>query len=102
AQRDEQQRLLEEAISDGVTDGTFTSPYPTDAARAIASLCVALASWYQPDGPLAQDEVVERHLDFASRIVGGWACPGGAGAKGVPPTVGMTPIDTSDHIQNNG
>lgn len=70
AQRDEQQALLESAITDGVADGSFTSGYPADAARAVSSLCVSIASWYQPDGPLSQDEVVERHLDFARRIVG--------------------------------
>lgn len=70
AQRDQQQRLLESAVAAGIADGSFVSTYPTDAARAIASLCVSIASWYQPSGPLTQDEVVERHLDFARRIVG--------------------------------
>lgn len=70
AQRDEQQRLLAGAIAEGVTDGSFTSAYPADAARAISSLCVSIASWYQPSGPLTQDDVVDRHLDFARRIVG--------------------------------
>lgn len=70
SQRDEEQHLLEGAISDGVADGSFACPHPADAARAVASLCVAIATWYQPDGPLSEDEVVERHLDFAHRIVG--------------------------------
>lgn len=70
AQRDEQQRLLEATIADGVADGSFVSPYPADAARAISSLSVSIATWYQPNGPLTEDEVVERHLDFARRIVG--------------------------------
>lgn len=70
AQRDEQQRLIEDAISAGIADGSFVCAYPADAARAIASLCVSIASWYRPGGPLTEDEVVERHLDFARRIVG--------------------------------
>lgn len=70
AQRDQQQRLLADAIADGVADGSFVSAYPADAARAISSLSVSIATWYQPDGPLTEDEVVERHLDFARRIVG--------------------------------
>lgn len=70
AQRDEEQRLLEAAIADGVADGSFACPYPADAARAVSSLCVSIASWYQPGGPLSEDQVVERHLDFARRIVG--------------------------------
>lgn len=70
AQCDEQQRLLEAAIADGVADGSFVSSYPADAARAVSSLCVSIATWHQPEGPLTEDEVVERHLDFARRIVG--------------------------------
>lgn len=70
AQRDEQQRLLEAAIADGLADGSFVSAYPADAARAVSSLCVSIATWYRPEGPLTEDEVVERHLDFARRIVG--------------------------------
>lgn len=70
AQRDQQQRLLADAIADGVADGSFVSPYPADAARAISSLSVSIASWYQPNGPLTREQVVERHLYFARRIVG--------------------------------
>lgn len=70
AQRDEQQHLLEDAITAGVADGSFVSDYPADAARAISSLCVSIASWYRPDGPLTEDDIVERHVDFARRIIG--------------------------------
>lgn len=69
AQRDEQQGLLEGAVRAGVADGSFATAHPTDAARAVSSLCVAIASWYQPTGSLSQNEVVERHLDFARGIV---------------------------------
>src|SRR5688500_13054568 len=50
AKRDEQQRMLDRVILDGVRDGVFTTAYPKDASRAIASLCVGVASWYRPDG----------------------------------------------------
>lgn len=70
AQRDAQQRMIEDAIRDGVASGEFTCAYPEDAARAIASLCVSIASWYRPDGPLTADDVVERHQIFARSMVG--------------------------------
>ena len=70
AQRDEQQALIESAIRDGVGSGDLDCPHPADAARAVSSLCVSIASWYRPDGPLSPDEIVERHLGFARRIVG--------------------------------
>lgn len=69
-QRDEQQRMIEDAIRAGVETGDLSCPHPEDAARAISSLCVSIASWYRPDGPLSADEIVARHLDFARRIVG--------------------------------
>jgi len=70
AQRDAQQAMLEDAIRSGVVAGEFTCAYPEDAARAISSLCVSIASWYRPDGPLSADDVVARHLSFARGIVG--------------------------------
>lgn len=69
-QRDRQQAMIEETIRDGVASGEFSCAYPEDAARAIASLCVAIATWYRPDGPATADEVVARHLGFARGMVG--------------------------------
>ncbi|MBB1011305.1 TetR family transcriptional regulator [Dietzia kunjamensis] len=70
AQRDAQQKMLEDAIRAGVDSGEFSCAHPEDAARAIASLCVSIASWYRPDGPLSADDVVARHLEFARGMVG--------------------------------
>lgn len=71
AQRDAQQSMIEDAIRASLETGTFTCAFPEDAARAIASLCVSIASWYRPDGPLTAEDVVERHLIFARSMVGG-------------------------------
>lgn len=69
SQRDAQQRMLEDSIRAGVASGDFACLHPVDAARAIASLCVSIASWYRPDGPLTADDVVARHLEFARGMV---------------------------------
>lgn len=69
-QRDAQQAMIEEAVRAGVESGDFTCEYPEDAARAVSSLCVSIASWYRPDGPLTADDVVARHLRFARGMVG--------------------------------
>lgn len=69
-QRDAQQAMIEDAVRAGVESGDFACEHPEDAARAISSLCVSIASWYRPDGPLAADDVVARHLDFARGMVG--------------------------------
>lgn len=69
-QRDEQQQMIEDAIHAGVASGDFTCGHPEDTARAIASLCVAISTWYRPNGPLTADDVVARHLEFARAMVG--------------------------------
>ena len=69
--RDEQQRMLDGVVVAGSEAGIFTTPHPLDAARAVATLCVGVASWYRPDGPLTPDELVHRHLLLARGLVGG-------------------------------
>ncbi|GAA1874548.1 TetR/AcrR family transcriptional regulator [Asanoa iriomotensis] len=70
AKRDEQQRMLDQVILAGVADGVFSTSYPKDASRAIASLCVGVASWYRPDGSLPVEALLERYLTIARSIVG--------------------------------
>jgi AcrR family transcriptional regulator len=70
AKRDEQQHMLDQVIIDGVRDGVFATAYPKDASRAIASLCVGVASWYRPDGSLSVDALLVRYLAIARSIVG--------------------------------
>ncbi|HEY6738307.1 MAG TPA: TetR/AcrR family transcriptional regulator [Actinopolymorphaceae bacterium] len=80
AKRDEQQRMLDRVIIEGVQNGDFSTPYPKDASRAIASLCVGVASWYRPDGALPVEALLERYLTIARSIVG----IGGGAVDGKP------------------
>ncbi|WP_435742034.1 TetR/AcrR family transcriptional regulator [Nocardioides sp. SYSU DS0663] len=68
--RDEQQRMLDRVVVAGTDARAFGTPYPVDASRAVASLCVGVASWYRDDGPLEPDELVRRHLVLARGLVG--------------------------------
>jgi AcrR family transcriptional regulator len=70
ARRDEQQRMLDRIVVAGVESGEFATPYPADASRAIASLCVGVASWYRPDGQLPVELLLRRYLTIAEAIVG--------------------------------
>lgn len=70
ARREEQQRMLDVVVSDGVASGDFDTPYPVDASRAIASLCLGVASWYHADGELPEDEFLKRYRAIAQSIVG--------------------------------
>lgn len=70
ARRDAAQRLVEDAVREGDAAGVLAAEHPDEVARAISSLCVGVASWYRPDGPLTPDQVVERHLVLARRMAG--------------------------------
>lgn len=70
-QRDEQQRMLDTIVHDGVESGDFDTEHPGDASRAVTTLCVGIAGWYRPDGPLSAPELAAVYLTIARRIVGG-------------------------------
>ena len=69
AQRDEQQRMLDDIVVAGVADGVFRTPFPEDASRAVVTMCVGLSTWYREDGPLTPDELVERYVRIARATV---------------------------------
>lgn len=71
ARRDEQQRMIEQVVVAGAESGAFATPYPRDAARAVASMCVGVATWYREDGALTANELARRHLVLARGLVGG-------------------------------
>ncbi|MCZ4499717.1 MAG: TetR family transcriptional regulator [Marmoricola sp.] len=75
AARDEQQQMLHDVVAAGHASGDFVTPYPDEAVRSVAVLCVGTATWYRSDGPLDADELVDRHLVLARALVGG-ARPG--------------------------
>lgn len=70
ALRDQQQQLVTDALIAGCSIGEFSTPYPEDASRAVATVCVGVATWYRVDGPLGPDELVARHLTLIHGMVG--------------------------------
>ncbi|MFY2790664.1 TetR/AcrR family transcriptional regulator [Rhodococcus sp. MALMAid1271] len=76
AKRDDEQRLLDAIVADGVQSGLFESAHPRDSSRAVTTMCVGVAGWYRPDGPLTPSELVAVYLDLARRTVGAVAGEG--------------------------
>lgn len=70
AKRRRHQRVFEDVVAEGVRRGVFTTPYPDEAARAIVTMCTAVASWYRPDGPLTPAEITERYQALALSAAG--------------------------------
>nr|WP_296766020.1 TetR/AcrR family transcriptional regulator [Rhodococcus sp. (in: high G+C Gram-positive bacteria)] len=69
--RDEQQRMLDAIVVAGIESGEFDADHPADASRAVTTMCVGVAGWYRPGGPLDPSELAQVYLSIARRIVGG-------------------------------
>ncbi len=63
--RQEQARLFYGVIERGVAEGDFATAYPRECAKGIISMGVAVSTWYEEDGPLRREDVVERFVDLA-------------------------------------
>lgn len=70
AKRVAHQRIFETVVADGVRRGVFTTPYPVDAARAIVTMCTAVATWYREGGPLSREEISKRYQELSLAAAG--------------------------------
>ncbi|MCX5315148.1 hypothetical protein [Streptomyces sp. NBC_00154] len=53
----------------GGPHGLHQTEYPDNARRAVIAMCNAIAQWYGPDGPVTEDELVERYVSPAPAVV---------------------------------
>ncbi|MTV26383.1 TetR/AcrR family transcriptional regulator [Nitriliruptoraceae bacterium ZYF776] len=70
ARRDALQALVRGAVVQGVEEGVFRTAHPSDAARALLTMCLGIGGWYRPDGPLTPEELGPRYARFALDMVG--------------------------------
>lgn len=61
--------LFQDIIDEGISTGDFACEHPTDSRRAIQSACNAIAHWYDPEGDVPPEELAERYVSIALRIV---------------------------------
>lgn len=69
AARDGADAVFRIIIEDGRADGTFRTPYPEGAARAILSMNSVICTWYHQDGPLTGAEIAEAQSRYALGLV---------------------------------
>lgn len=69
AERDATQAVFEEIVAQGVATGTFRTPYPDDAARAVLTALGAVAGWYRPEGRLSRGELAEQQARYALALL---------------------------------
>jgi AcrR family transcriptional regulator len=70
ALRDYLEHMLLDTVKSGVAKGSFTTPLPVDASRAVLTMCQGVASWYRPHGPLSPEAIAERHVVLCLDTVG--------------------------------
>ena len=70
SKRDQQKRIFDRVVQEGVERGVFTTPYPQEAAMAIITMCTAVAQWYRSDGPWRPDGIADRYADLALAMLG--------------------------------
>lgn len=68
--RDDVQGYFQAVIDEGIEAGIFRVDRPHETARALASMCVAVASWYHRGGELSPDDVVAIYRDLGLQLVG--------------------------------
>ncbi len=69
ALRDEVQHLLDGQVDRGIDAGRFRVERPRVAARAVATMCTSLPSWFRTDGPLSAAEVARDYARYAVSLM---------------------------------
>jgi AcrR family transcriptional regulator len=69
AKRQQQQRIFDETVAEGVRRKLFHTRHPAEASRAVVVMCTGVATWYRPGGPLTPDQVAVRYQDLALDLV---------------------------------
>ena len=70
ALRDRQQAMVEGELVAAVEAGQVEVARPDAAARALVTMCTAVASWYRPGGGMDPDQVAAQYVEYALRLLG--------------------------------
>ena len=69
-----QRQLIEDGLAEILAAGAHTGEFrlkdPAAIARALASMCLAIGSWYAPGGSDSARSVAETYCDLAMRMSG--------------------------------
>ena len=68
--RDFVQHQYEEIIMTGIDEGRFAVAHSHETAIALATMCTAVNTWYNSEGPMTPIEIAHCYCDIAIRIVG--------------------------------
>jgi len=63
--RNRQQRMVDAEAEEAHRNGSFRTPVPRDASRAVVTMCTSIPHWYRPDGPATPEEIARMYVRFA-------------------------------------
>jgi AcrR family transcriptional regulator len=69
--RDEQEAMFRDVVFAGAADGTFATPHPREAVRAVISMGYTIANWYRSDGPRTPEQIADAYAELALATVRG-------------------------------
>lgn len=69
ALRDEQESMFRAVIERGVEEGTFHTPFPRDAVRALINMGQQVCVWWRDDGPMSAEDTAARYCALATAMV---------------------------------
>ena len=69
AVRRAEQRLVDVEVEAAARSGAFATTQPHEAARAVVTMCTALAQWYRSHGPTTAEHIAAQYVDFALDLV---------------------------------
>ncbi len=68
--RDEQQRLFDRVVAEGVSQGCFRVADTRIAARYVVTACTAVAIWYRPRGEIDVEHLVRHYQNLSRQLLG--------------------------------
>jgi AcrR family transcriptional regulator len=63
-------QILHEIMGEGASRGAFDVREPEATSRALASMCVAIGSWYDPGGHVVPRQIAQTYCDLAEKMAG--------------------------------
>lgn len=70
AKRDHVGNVFRDILADGAERGVFDVADPAAVSRAIVSMSMGIAGWYDPAGPEMPRQIARRYCDLAARLAG--------------------------------
>jgi len=68
--RSDCQRMIDIELEALDRDGRLRTKHRDDAGRAVVTMLVGIANWYDLDGRQSPDDIARRYVEFASELVG--------------------------------